>query len=143
MKRLFLILVTLLLFTTCNKEHEEIIPNVSFFVSIDLTDPKYSAQNTFIVFKDVSGNRAGINGVVVYRLTSNEYYAFDLMCPNEKSVTCLVGIKDDVTCECPCCKTQFLIAVPYGDVIEGPSPWPLKGYKTQVTGGGTMLNIWN
>ena len=143
MKRLFSIFITLLLLANCNKDHEEVIPNVSFHVTIDLTDPKYSSRNTFIVHKDVAGNRAGINGVVVYRLTSDTYYAFDLMCPNEKKVTCLVGLKDDVTCECPCCKSQFLIAVQYGDVIEGPSPWPLKSYKTRVTNGGTTLAIWN
>jgi len=142
MKRLFFIFTIFLFFTTC-KEHEDIIPNVSFNVSIDLTDPQYSSQNTFLFYKDLSGNRAGINGIVVYRLTSDTYYAFDLMCPNEKQNHCLVEIKDDVTCKCPCCDTEFLISVPYGDVIEGPSPWPLKGYKTQVTNGGTVLNIWN
>ncbi len=143
MKRLFFIFVTLLLFTNCNKDHEEVIPNVSFHITINLDNPEYNSQNTFIVYRGDNGYRAGINGVVVYRLTSDTYYAFDLMCPNEKKVTCLVGLKDDVTCECPCCKSQFLIAVPYGDVIEGPSPWPLKGYKTQVMNGGSTLAIWN
>ena len=142
MKHVFFLFTLLMLFTTCG-EHEEVIPRVSFFVSIDLTDPKYSSESTFIVYRDIAGNRAGINGVVVYRLTNDTYYAFDLMCPNEKQNHCLVKIKDDVTCECPCCGSQFLIVVPYGDIISGPSPWPLQGYKTEVTGGGTILNIWN
>jgi nitrite reductase/ring-hydroxylating ferredoxin subunit len=143
MKRYIYIIFTLLLFTTCDKDREEIIPNVSFFVSINLDDPRYSSRNTFIVVDDVAGNRAGINGVVVYRLTNNTYYAFDLMCTNEKQPNCLVKIKDDITCECPYCKSQFLIATPYGDVISGKAPWPLKAYKTSLTGGGTILNIWN
>ncbi len=143
MRRYLYILFTILLFTTCNKDREEIIPNVSFFVSINLDDPLYSSNNTFIVVRDVAGNRAGINGIVVYRLTNETFYAFDLMCPNEKRPNCMVEIKDDITCECPCCESQFLIATPYGDVISGSAPWPLKAYQTSVTGGGTILNIWN
>ena len=142
MRRFFILFTLILLFSTCG-DHEEVIPKVRFSVSIDLTDPKYSSESTFIVYRDAAGNRAGINGVVVYRLTNDTYYAFDLMCPNEKQNHCLVTIKDDVTCECPCCESQFLIAVPYGDVLSGPSPWPLQGYKTEVTGGGTILHIWN
>ncbi len=142
MKRYIYFLTIFLLFTTCNNDREEIIPNVSFYVSIYLNDPLYS-ESPFIVIKDVAGNRAGINGVVVYRLTNETYYAFDLMCTNEKRPNCLVKIKDGVTCECSCCESQFLIATPYGDVIDGPAPWPLKAYKTSVTGGGTILNIWN
>jgi len=142
MKRLFFLFTLVLLFISCG-EHEEVIPKVSFSVTIDLTDPRYSSQSTFIVKRGIDGARAGINGVVVYRMSSDTYYAFDLMCPKEKQFHCLVDIKDDVTCECSHCGSQFLIAVPYGDVISGPSPWPLQGYKTQVTGGGTILNIWN
>jgi nitrite reductase/ring-hydroxylating ferredoxin subunit len=142
MKKIIAALSLVFLFTTCDNNREEIIPNVSFFVSINLDDPQY-ADNVFIVHGDNMGNKAGINGVVVYRLSTDTYYAFDLMCTFEKQVHCLVKIKDGVTCECPCCGSEFLIATPYGDVISGDAPWPLKAYKTRVTGGGTMLEIWN
>jgi nitrite reductase/ring-hydroxylating ferredoxin subunit len=143
MKRLLFITIIILLFSTCNKGKEEIIPNVSFYVSVNLDDPLYSSKNTFVIVNDVAGNRAGINGVVVYRLTNDTYYAFDLMCTNEKRPSCMVSIEDDITCKCPCCNSQFLIATPYGDVISGDAPWPLKAYQTSITGGGTILNIWN
>ena len=143
MRRILIIFTTLLLFSNCGKEREEIIPNVSFYVKVDLTDPKYSSENTFIVYSDIYGNRAGISGVVVYRLSSETFYAFDLMCPKEKQMGLSVNLLDDITCECPRCKSQFLIATPYGDVISGPAPWPLKSYKTSVSAGGTILNIWN
>jgi len=143
MRRILGVFIMLLLFTTCGKDREEIIPNVSFYVKVDLTDPKYSSENTFIVHNDIYGNMAGISGVVVYRLSSDTFYAFDLMCTKEKQVGISVDLKDDITCECPHCKSQFLIATPYGDVISGPAPWPLKSYKTSVTAGGTILNIWN
>ncbi len=142
MKRFLYIAVILLLFTTCNNR-EEIIPNVSFFVSVNLDDPLYSTKNTFIIVRDVTGNRAGINGIVVYRLTNDTFYAFDLMCTNEKRPGCMVSIKDDITCKCSCCESEFLIATPYGDILSGDAPWPLKAYQTSVTGGGTILNIWN
>jgi nitrite reductase/ring-hydroxylating ferredoxin subunit len=126
----------------CHADREELIPNVSFQVTIDLSDPSY-VDNAFIVVKDITGRRAGINGVVVYRLSSDTYYAFDLMCPHDKKVSCLVEISDDVTCECSCCASQFFIGSEYGDVIKGPAVWPLKRYQTAVTGGGSRLSIWN
>ncbi len=143
MKRLLFITFIILLFTTCNDGREEIIPNVSFYVSVNLDDPLYSSKNTFIVVYGMYGNRAGINGVVVYRYANDTYYAFDLMCTNEKRPSCLVSIEDDITCKCPCCNSQFLIATPYGDIISGDAPWPLKAYQTSISGGGTILNIWN
>ncbi|NPA36684.1 MAG: Rieske (2Fe-2S) protein [Chlorobi bacterium] len=143
LKKTFSAFALIVLFSTCDNSYKnDIIPNVSFYVKIYLDDPKY-ADNTFIVTTDNAGNRAGINGVVVYRLSSDTYYAFDLMCPNEKQVSCLVTIENDVTCRCPCCNSEFLIGTPYGDVISGDAPWPLKAYKTRVSGGGTLLEIWN
>ena len=132
-----------MLFTTCGNDREEIIPHISFYVSVYLDNPEYSSKNTFIIYKDVAGNRAGVNGVVVYRLTNDTYYAFDLMCTKEKRPGCMVSIEDDITCKCPCCESEFLIATPYGDIVSGDAPWPLKAYQTSVTGGGTILNIWN
>lgn len=119
---------------------EEIIPNVSFNASVYLADPAFTT-NPFVVKYDVSRQRIGVYGVVIYRLSPTEYYVFDLMCPYDKRNSCLVGVEDGASCRCPCCQSLFIVATPDGGIAEGPSKWPLKTYNCMVT--GDYLKIWN
>ena len=129
-------LCTILLFGC--KTNEDIIPNVSFSGQIYI--PTISGNPTIVKY-DLNQKRLGVNGVVIYRVAPDEYYAFDLMCPNEKSFDCFVKILDGATCQCPCCKTMYLIVTDPGSVVEGPSKWPLKSYQTYIS--GDYLTIYN
>lgn len=122
------------------KKTDEPLPNLAFSGSIYLNDPLF-ASTSFTVKYDTNHNKLGINGVVVYRFSPNEYYVFDLMCPHDVNIECSVGINNDVTCKCSCCGSSFLIAGDNAPVVEGPSKWGLKPYKSQVN--GDYLSIWN
>ncbi len=141
---IFNILIVLLISNSCSENSEEIIPNIRFSASLDYinTDPEYTQENPFIVSRDSYGNIVGIAGVVIFKVTSDEYYAFDLMCPHEKSISSLVNIEEkDINCVCPTCGSRFSIANEYGGILEGPSKWSLKKYNTEVR--GQTLHIWN
>jgi hypothetical protein len=131
MKGLKLFLLLLIFVSWGCSKIDEVIPNVSFSGQIYL--PGLS-ENPVIVRYDQSYNRLGINGIVIYRLNQDEYYAFDLMCPYEKSLDCMVRITDGATCKCPCCDTQYIIVTNPAGIISGPSKWPLKSYRTVVSG---------
>ena len=135
----------LVLMVSCKGDSEDIIPNVRFSAQINLDDPEYSGWSTFIVKPDGLNPRVGINGVAVFRFSDLEYYAFDLMCTHEHETAGYFFVerkeKDDFTMKCPECGSEFLISTEYGSVLKGPAAWPLKKYKTSVS--GNYLRIWN
>ncbi|MBI9063373.1 MAG: Rieske (2Fe-2S) protein [Marinilabiliaceae bacterium] len=135
----------LVLILSCNSDSEDIIPNVRFTATINLDDPEYSGRIIFIVKRDGLNPRVGVNGVAVYRFSNLEYYAFDLMCTHEHETSGYFFVeqmeKDDFTLKCPECGSEFRINNEYGSVMKGPAAWPLKKYKTSVS--GNYLRIWN
>jgi nitrite reductase/ring-hydroxylating ferredoxin subunit len=140
------LLVAVMTFTlSCNRDVEEIIPNKRFTTRINNInqDPRYTKETSFVVKYDSEGKLIGHAGVVIYMLTADEYYAFDLMCPYEKQITCLVDLdeNDNIQCICPCCGSVFLIATEYGSIVSGPAKWTLKRYSTEVK--DEHLFIWN
>ena len=149
MNRLLLFVAAIVVnftFGSCAEDSEEIIPNVRFTGQINLInqDPNYAQYQCFTAEHDSYGKRLGLYGVVIFKLHSEEFYAFDLMCPHEKHVSSLVNIDEDNIgyCTCPTCESEFSVNNEYGGVITGPSKWPLKKYNAEVTDDGT-LHIWN
>ncbi len=134
--------IFILLATACKDEKNDIIPNVRFNVSLNLDDPRYSA-NIFEVYYVPNYGYAGLKGVVVYRYDRNRYLAFDLVCPNEgDKLVKVVRDKGAETYTCPQCKSKYHINVEYG-VVEGVSKWPLKMYDTSYDEATNHLFIRN
>lgn len=145
MNRIVILSIIIALFSGCkDSDNEEIIPYVQFYGYIYSNDPYYVNQS-FIAHSDMNSNTLGISGVVVYRLTAESYFAYDLMCPYEKSTGALVKIdpKDDGFVVCPKCGSTYSISGGYGDIIKGPSKYPLKTYSTQYEPSDNTLAIWN
>ena len=145
MIRVIALSIIIALFSGCkDSDNEEVIPYVQFYGHIYLSDPYY-LNPPFIAHTDMNYNTLGINGVVVYKLTSDSYYAYDLVCPYEKSTAALVKIdpKDDGHVVCPKCGSTYSISGGYGDIVKGPSKYPLKAYSTQYEASDNTLAIWN
>lgn len=140
MKR-FLVLFSVVFVTiACHKDNDDSIPYVPVNATIFLDDPIYSS-NPFLVLPSNLNQRVGVNGVVVYKLTSEIYYAFDLLCPykHERAVMPSVRMTDgDPNLVCPECKSEFSVAVEHGAVIKGPSLLPLKSYQCDARGDGYL-----
>lgn len=145
MIRVIALSIIIALFSGCkDSDNEEVIPYVQFYGYVYLSDPYY-VNTSFIALTDENRNTLGISGVVVYRLTSESYYAYDLVCPYEKSTAALVKIdpKDDGHVVCPKCGSTYSISGGYGDIVKGPSKYPLKAYSTQYEPSDNTLAIWN
>ena len=137
-------LLVFIITNSCEEDTEDIIPNIRFTARLNniATDPKYTQDNPFIVTRDSYNNLIGTAGVVIFMVSLDEYYAFDIMCPYEKSTGSLVEIEEGgINCECPTCGSKFAIANEYGGLLEGPSRYSLKKYKAEVSNG--TLVIWN
>ena len=121
-------------FESCGDAVRDEFPKSQFVGYFNLNYPEYS-ESVFTAARDMDGRRVGVNGLVIYNAGAN-YYAFDLMCPHEKKVSCSVKVdieNDPSVAECECCGSQFLIASPYGEVIEGPAKQGLHPYSTGIT----------
>jgi nitrite reductase/ring-hydroxylating ferredoxin subunit len=141
MKNIVIILLVTLIFALGCKKDEHPVPNNRFTAYIDLRLPEYNT-NVFTVGYDRFGSRVGVAGVIVYRVALDEYYVFERYCPHDQELKCAVDIADgNTTAICPCCESEFLIAAQDGDVIDGPSDYSLKTYRTRMD--GSFLVIYN
>lgn len=135
----------LTLLSSCDKRDNP-IPTVRFSVTIDLSLPDYNKDAFELDYDYITRRIVGISGVLIVRgVTSGGtegYNAFERYCPHDQKTSCKVSFDDDfTTATCPCCESQFLIATPDGDVLEGPAVYPLKTYKTRLE--GRRLIIYN
>ena len=116
---------------TCNG-----IPNVGIYFSVDLNQPQYSPLQVTGGSMEVTGGDAG---VVIYRYQSNQFMAYDCMCPydgasNSKAVVAIQTNK--LLVKCPIFSSVFVLSD--GSVSSGPSTCPLKPYKTSYDGVSTV-----
>ena len=133
-----------LLLSGCGKDN--IVPNIRFDITINLSDPKYANKNVLNLvdvedFFSKTTMRVGYLGVIVYK--SDNYRAFEKYCPNDQNNSCYVSIKENETTKavCNCCKTEYLLLS--GTVVYGESKYGLKEYKTEYVVARNLLRIWN
>lgn len=141
--RVIYISAFVLFLSSCDKD-ENPIPTARFSVTIDLNLPDYN-KDAFTLYQ-VHGRRVGVSGVLVVRGIMSDgtsgYNVFERYCPYDKKSDCTVKFSNDfATASCSCCQSQFFIASTDGDVLEGPSRYPLKTYKTSLS--GNRLTIYN
>lgn len=123
----FLIALSLLL--NCDDIHQ-VIPSVPVNISLDTNTELASlgVGNTM-----VSPKAGGFMGILIYRNSFSEYYAFERTCtyyPNDTSA--VVAEKGDVIAVCPTCGSTFLITADGALVNKGPARLPLKQYRTYL-----------
>jgi cytochrome b6-f complex iron-sulfur subunit len=96
-------------------------------ITIDLTNPGYSALNT-------AGGSVTIQGIIVAYKGNDIYLALDSICTHQG---CTIGYNfTSNNFPCPCHGSVFTAS---GSVLNGPATMPLKSY--QVTKSGNILTI--
>ncbi len=134
---MFIVSITL---SSCSDAVRDDFPQRNFVGYFDLRFSEY-AQNVFTARRDMDGNLVGVNGIVVYN-QGGTYYAFDLMCPHEKSTGCSLTVdmeNNPSIAVCECCGSQFLLASPYGEVLDGPASQGLHVYDTGVSAQNVLV----
>lgn len=131
-------LFTLLSFHSCNENHQ-VVPNVYVDFTIMLTDPEFNALN-------VPGNSitvtGGVNGIIIYRISQDEFAAYDRTCTHNVDDSCQVQVDETLlfAVDSMCCGSKFLLLD--GSVYEGEAIYPLKSYRTSFDG-STYLRVYN
>jgi nitrite reductase/ring-hydroxylating ferredoxin subunit len=132
------ILAIPLAFWSCVKEEPTIIPDVPVKFSIYLELSQYSdlnAVNNAIIYPNEGYDN---NGVVIYRLNIEEFFAYDATCPQHITESTAVVLDDDPGFAiCPHCETTYSLAN-FGQASSGH---PLKRYKVSLN--GNILRVYN
>jgi nitrite reductase/ring-hydroxylating ferredoxin subunit len=125
----------------CGKDEKQAtdeIPVVGVFISINPNSTEYNRLNTVSGWEYLTG---GYRGILVYRMSPDEFVAFERACPYDwkNSTARIVVDSSAATVTCPSCKSEFSILD--GIPLKGPSKYPLKKYQTSYD--GTNLVVTN
>jgi len=135
----FKLLVLILLIGACTKDESENFPNVSINLTI------YPGTGSFHDLGATGGSmtlEGGVNGLIIYRRSLNEFMVFDRACTNNPTDPCeKIELQDEggFTAEDKCCGSIFLLTT--GENWDGPAPYGLKRYSSYYD--GSSLTIWN
>jgi len=147
----FLILTSSLFFYSCNKDKNDVIPDVYVDFFINLSDPLFFDLNAVGSFAYVSyqtNNLGSVaagydnNGIIIYRATLDQFYAYDRTCPHD-FVSEGVSVKvnaDGNFAVCPRCGTSYALPAS-GTPYSGVGRYPLKNYRTSFN--GSVVHVWN
>jgi nitrite reductase/ring-hydroxylating ferredoxin subunit len=153
LKNFLIISLVLLLSVSCDKEKNDVIPDVVIDFHVDLVSDPYffdlaSALGNSVYVSSATNNlgikAAGYdgNGIIIYHSLPDEYSAFDRTCPHCYVVSSLskaVNI-DGIYAVCPQCATNYALPS-FGAPSSGPGQYPLKNYRAELA--GQYLHVWN
>ncbi len=116
------------------------IPIVNFDdIVVNLSFPDFINLNRENGYKDVSDLGGGVRGIILYRISSTAFVAYEKNCsytPNEACATVEVHSSGLFMID-PCCSSSFNFAD--GMPTGGPAWRPLRKYRTQLN--GSVLTI--
>lgn len=128
--KLFFLLALTLSVGSCGDSNEHPVPNVIVREDVFLTNLEAQGlrRNGGHMLVD-----AGVRGIVVYRVSENNYRAFERNCTYQPKDSCAqVEVADNEFFMIDsCCSSRFNWQ---GEVIDGPAPLPLKQYRTELEG---------
>ncbi len=133
---LVLTFIMVLFSSSCDKEDNDIIPNVlvPFTINLNIVN-ELTVPGNSVLFPEF-----GFGGVIVYCELPGSYYAFDAACSYEVSSTCRLK-NEGVLGTCECCGSQFIL-IGGGYPSDGVATKPLRTYQVSFLDNST-LRIYN
>jgi hypothetical protein len=132
LKRTILLSLFLLWSLGCGRNNQTPIPYVPINLTIDISLP------TFFPLQGVGNHiyieNEGSRGLILYRLSNEEFRTFDRHCPYQVNNSCgRLSVDDNgLFMTDTCCGSRFLIID--GSVNQGPAEFPALGYRTNFDG---------
>ena len=129
------LLLPVILFSCDPNLVDDPIPIVNFDeLVVNLSFPDYTELNREGGYKDVSDLGGGVRGIILYRISSSAFVAYEKNCsytPNEACATVEVHSSGLFMTD-PCCTSSFNFSdgLPTG----GPAWRQLRQYRTQFNG---------
>jgi len=131
---IFLITLFLFFFTgSCEKSVSNPVPDTYVNVYFNLNNYPVGVGQAITISHAVSGTPSlgyDDNGIIVYRNSQDEFFAYDRTCPFHVEESIAVNLsQDNLFAVCPVCGSTYQLFY-YGFPTEGsPSEYPLKQYR--------------
>ncbi len=109
---------------SCEKEYQHPVPQV-YEQDLTINLEMVYKLNTIGGWEYFTG---GYNGIVIYRLSEEEFRAFDRACTNDISKR--VEVEDPPIAKCEKCESSYLLLD--GSVVSGKANYPLKQYQVDL-----------
>jgi nitrite reductase/ring-hydroxylating ferredoxin subunit len=134
----FNIFVILFLLPSSCDENQQVVPNVYVDFTVMLSDPEY---NSLLIPGNSLNVTGGVNGIIIYRISQDEFAAYDRTCTHDVTENCRVFVDETLVfaVDTACCGSKFLLLD--GSAYEGTAVYPLKAYRTYFD--GTFLRVYN
>lgn len=146
-KKSLIIATVIVLFFACEDIDRSAIPDSPVYLerninaeAIELrTIGGYKTYPSPVIF----GDAVGYGGLVVIYGFNEQYYAFDLACPNEVDREVRAMPNDAGQAVCESCGSVFSIGYGSGNRLSGPATEGLRRYNVSVseTVSGTILRV--
>ncbi len=134
MNRIFSLLILSTIVLGCGKDSvrnvNPFLPNYPFTYDINTNLPLYSGLRNNVNPVAVNVEGVGINGIIVMKVSENNYVAWDAACPNMYPGVCDRMIIDGLNAKCDCDGLSYSL---FTGVGQG-APYTLKPYLVQVVG---------
>jgi hypothetical protein len=129
----------LLLFVGCGKQ-SNVVPNVSVYFQIQLSNPTYSPLRSIGSAVSIAGY--GVSGVIVANTAVNGYVAYDRCSAYEPEKRCAVTIDDNkLLVTDPCSGAKWLLQD--GTPNKAPAVRSLKPYNVYIDPSRNYLTVSN
>jgi nitrite reductase/ring-hydroxylating ferredoxin subunit len=124
-KRVLMFSMFLFFSVTCGKDDRHPVPLVPVDFRINL-EFQYIELNSIGGYVNVYG---GFGGIVIYRMSIDEFTAFDRACPFDlQNDNARIVVEDSPLAKCNVCGSTFLLLD--GSPVTGPTRHPLRQYRT-------------
>jgi nitrite reductase/ring-hydroxylating ferredoxin subunit len=132
-----LAVILLTVFVHSCKDKEDLVPQAYVNFTISLADPEFADLQTVGNSILVTG---GVCGIVLFRLSQDEFVALERNCTYQPSDRCAVAPDSSgLILRCPCCSSFFSIS--NGTHMGGEARRPLILYNTSFD--GLYLQVYN
>ncbi|TVQ15135.1 MAG: hypothetical protein EA361_06415 [Bacteroidetes bacterium] len=124
-KRIAFFSLFILFIQGCSKEDRHPVPLVPVEFRIN-TEFQYIELNSIGGWVNVYG---GFGGIVIYRMSVDEFTAFDRACPvHPYDQEARLVVEDPPIARCNVCESTYLLLD--GSPVSGPARHPLRQYRT-------------
>ena len=134
----FFLLFSFVFFCNCKKDqNDERVPYVPVNIVLNTSDPLFVKLNAPGAWAYVNG---GSRGIVIYRLSLDDFRAYDRHCPYQPNNTCgKVSVNtSQIMAVDSCCGSEFVLTD--GTVAKQPASRPLTQYSTSFDGNRLLIS---
>ncbi len=135
MKRILMLLSLSITILGCSSDDEirqnPYLPHLHFSVQFDLSLPEYNQLN-FPGNKFITRNY-GINGIVIYNLNNDQYFAYELTDPNHIPQACSALTVNGTAAACTCGDGNVYNIIT-GEQTAGTGEYMLQPYRVEKRG---------